>query len=153
MMKQRWFETLLGGCVLGIALFFLSWAFTNSGNNQDGGLQRIVADFQSIKGLKVGNDVRVGGIKIGSIEQLSINPDTFQARVLMAIRDDVNLPTDSAVAIISDGLLGGAYMRINPGQNNKRISDGGQFTRIEQSATLEELLGKAVFIISETSTQ
>ncbi len=153
MIKQRWFEILLGGAVLGIAIFFLIWANTNSNDTKEGTVQRIVANFSSIKGLRVGNDVRVGGVKIGSVEKLAINSDTFQAEVTMAIRNDVRLPTDTAVAIISDGLLGGAYMRVSPGNNSQKISDGGEFTIIQQSATLEELLGKAVFIISETSSE
>ncbi|MCH9852653.1 MAG: MlaD family protein [Alphaproteobacteria bacterium] len=153
MVKQRWFEILLGGAVFGIAIFFLVWANANTNGSKEGTVQRIVADFTSIKGLRVGNDVRIGGVKIGSVEKLAINPDTFQAQVTMAIRNDVLLPTDTAVAIISDGLLGGAYMRVNPGSDAQKIADGGKFTIIEQSATLEELLGKAVFIISETSSE
>ena len=153
MLKQRWFEILLGGAVLGIALFFLSWAAANSNDTKEGTVQRIAADFTSIKGLRVGNDVRIGGVKIGTVENLAINPESFQAQVTMAIRNDVSLPTDTAVAIISDGLLGGAYMRVSPGNSNQIISDGGKFTIVEQSATLEELLGKAVFIISETSSE
>ncbi len=153
MMKQRWFETLLGGVVLAAAIFFVSWAWNSSGNNDGSGIQRITANFQSIKGLRVGNDVRVGGVKIGTIERLGINPDTYQANVTMSITNSISLPDDSAIAIISDGLLGGAFMRVNPGQSATKLTDGSAFTRIEQSASLEELLGKAVFIISETSSQ
>ncbi len=153
MMIQRWFETLLGSLVLALAIFFVSWAWNNSNSNNDGGIQRISANFQSIKGLRIGNDVRVGGVKIGTIEKLSIDPDSYQALVTMGITDEIALPADSAVAIISDGLLGGAFMRVTPGQSSEKLTDGSKFTLIKQSASLEELLGKAVFIISETSSQ
>ncbi len=155
MIQQRWFEIVLGAFVLGVALFFLLWAWKNSGDysadSELVGKQRITANFQSIKGLNVGNDVRIGGIKVGVVDKLDIHPETFKAQIIMVLRGDLKLPEDTNVAIISDGLLGGAYIRLQPGSSDVVIADGGSIVNVVNTFSLEELLGKAVFIISETS--
>ena len=105
-----------------------------------------------MKGIKLGNDVRIGGVKIGTVSDMSIDPQSFKARIEMAIRKDLKLPIDSKIAIISDGFLGGAFIRVIPGRAKQYLDDGEQLTRIQQSLSLEELLGKAIFIISDTSS-
>ena len=152
MIKERWFEIILGGVVLGVAMFFLIWGWNSSGSNQGSGGAKIFANFSSVKGIKLGNDVRIGGVKIGTVSDMSIDPQSFKARIEMAIRKDLKLPTDSKIAIISDGFLGGAFIRIIPGQAQQYLGSGEQLTRIQQSLSLEELLGKAIFIISDSSS-
>ncbi|MBW4968657.1 MCE family protein, partial [Pseudoalteromonas sp. CR1] len=73
------------------------------------------ASFRSVEGVTVGTDVRLAGVKIGTVTSLTLNPQTFYADAAVSIRRDVLLPDDSSILISAEGLLGGSFVEIQPG--------------------------------------
>ena len=63
-----------------------------------------------------GTDVRLNGIKIGTVSSMDLDPKTYQAILHFTIRSDVQIPDNSSVKITSAGLLGGEYLAIGPGR-------------------------------------
>jgi phospholipid/cholesterol/gamma-HCH transport system substrate-binding protein len=141
-------EIVTGAAVLVIAAGFLGYAVAHSGRSRVSGYE-LHAQFDNIAGLGAGSDVRLGGVKIGSVTSDSIDPKTFLANVTISIRDDIQLPKDSSAIITSEGLLGGKYLALAPGGDTDMLKPGGEITSTQSSVSIETLLGK--FIFSATS--
>lgn len=137
-------ETLTGAVVIVVAAGFLAYAVANSGRSVGAGYP-VRASFGSIQGITPGSDVRLAGVKVGAVTATGIDPKTFQAEVTMNIEDAIRLPKDSSAAIVSESLLGGKYIQLEPGGDTADIPPGGEITVTQSSINLEELLGKFVF--------
>jgi phospholipid/cholesterol/gamma-HCH transport system substrate-binding protein len=141
-------ETLTGAAVLVVAVAFLAYAVAHSGRTAGSGYS-LQARFDHIDGLNVGGDVRIAGVKVGTVTEQRIDPKTFSAIVTLTVRNDIQLPKDSAASITSESLLGGKYISLSPGGDDADFKPGDMITITQSSVSLEELLGK--FIFSATS--
>ena len=133
-------ELAAGAVVLVVAGGFLTYAIANNGTSGGGGYQ-LKAAFDHIDGLAVGSDVRMAGVKVGSVLGASIDPRSYLADVTLSLRDDIKLPTDSSAEVTSDGLLGGKYLALSPGGSERMLPPGGTITVTQGSVSLEQLLG------------
>ena len=143
-------ELLAGAVVLAAALGFLGYALANSGRVTLGGYE-LHARFTAVDGLAAGSDVRLAGVKVGSVLGMHLDPQTYQAVVDFTVADNVKLPTDSSAAVTSDGLLGGKYLGLQPGGDAQMIAPGGQVTITQSSISIEQLLGKFIFSMGNLS--
>jgi phospholipid/cholesterol/gamma-HCH transport system substrate-binding protein len=137
-------EVLTGALVLLVAAGFLAYAVAHSGRTAGGGYA-LYAKFDNIAGLSVGSDVRVAGVKVGSVTSETIDPKTYQARVAMSVQDDIKLPKDSGAEITSESLLGGKYIALSPGGDEAMLKPGQTITITQSSISIEGLLGKFIF--------
>ena len=144
-------ETLTGAVVLVIAGGFLVFAIAHSGERAGSGYP-LTARFQRIDGLGVGSDVRVAGVKVGSVTATAIDPKSFEAVVTLTVADDIKLPTDSGAVITSDGLLGSKYLALSPGGDDHDLAPGGVVKITQSSINIEDLLGKFVFSMANMSS-
>lgn len=144
-MKNNIVETLMGAVVLLVAGIFVMISY-NSGNvnSPDDGYV-VSAKFREIGTLSVGSDVRVGGIKVGSVSGQSLDPESYMAKVEISLNNSVKLPTDSSASIVSDGLLGGKYITIQPGADSKYMKDGSVISYTQDAINFESLIGKFAF--------
>jgi phospholipid/cholesterol/gamma-HCH transport system substrate-binding protein len=143
-MKANMIEAVMGAIVLIIATFFLVFAYTSSKGGVYTGYP-LIAKFDRIDGLAVGNDVRISGVKVGSITSVTIDPKSFLARVVMTVQNGLALPTDSAAEIMSESMMGGKYIALVPGGSNKTLKPNERITYTQSSVSLESLLGKYLF--------
>ena len=93
--------------------------------------------------------MRLGGVKIGAVSELSIDQSVYQAVVTMMIQPRIKLPADTQVLISSDGLLGGKYVRLEPGASKTTLAAGGKLVNTKDVVGLEELLGKVIFLVTD----
>jgi phospholipid/cholesterol/gamma-HCH transport system substrate-binding protein len=143
-MKRNIIETVLGAFVLLVAGVFLIYSSTATKAGAVSGYEVIVR-FNEIGGLKKGNDVRIGGVKIGSIKSIELDSATYQARITMSIEDNVKIPTDTAARVSSESLMGGAYIALDVGADEDNIRPGGSVKFAQDAQNLEQLLGKFIF--------
>lgn len=137
-------ETLIGAAVLAIAGIFLVFGYTSSSINRDGGFI-LVAKFDRVDGLVIGSDVRMSGIKVGTVLDQKLDPATYQAVVEIDLDPDVKLPDDSSVKITSEGLLGATYMSVEAGGSEELLQNGGEIRFTQGSIDLMSLIGQAIF--------
>ena len=137
-------DILTGAAVLLVAAGFLAFAVAHSGRSANSGYE-LHARFDHIDGLSTGADVRIAGVKVGSVVGLTIDPKSFLADVTITVRDDIHLPKDSAAEIVSESLLGGKYLNLSPGGDSAVLGAGGMITVTQSSISLEQLLGKFIF--------
>ena len=143
-MRGNVIETVLGAVVLVVAALFLFFAYNTSQLRTVPGYQ-LSAEFTRIDGIRQGSDVRISGIKIGSVVAEELDPKTFLATVRMSIDPSVQLPDDTVAEIISSGLLGDKYLSLVPGGSDKTIPAGGKITYTQASVSLESLIGQTIF--------
>jgi phospholipid/cholesterol/gamma-HCH transport system substrate-binding protein len=139
-------ELVTGAVVLAVAGGFLVFAVANTGRSfaPDGGYT-LRASFDHVDGLILGADVRIAGVKVGSVDSIKLDPKTFQADVAFSVQSGVTLTTDSSATVATDGLLGGKYLALAEGGDEKNIPPGGEITITQGSVNLEALLGKYIF--------
>lgn len=144
-MGRNAIETVLGGVVLIVAGVFLFFAFNVAQVKAVTGYE-IKAHFLKIGGLSNGSDVRINGIKVGTVLDRALDPQTFEAVVVMSIRPDVKLPKDTVATIGSEGILGGKYIRLKPGQAAETLPAGGRIAKVEDFKSLEDQVGEIIFL-------
>ena len=137
-------EVLIGAVVLIVAAGFLAYALAHSGRTGGSGYD-LSAKFDHIDGLGVGSDVRLAGVKVGTVVGEQIDPKTFEAVVTFTVRNDIRLPKDTAAIVTSESLLGGKYVSLQPGGDDTTLQPGQSITITQGSVSLEELLGKFIF--------
>ncbi len=143
-MSRNIVETLLGAAVLAVALGFFAWAYGRSDAGDPGGYT-LRARFDRVDGLETGGDVRISGIKVGRVLAQELDPQTYRAVVTFSVRNGLELPSDSTAAIVSSGLLGGKYLALAPGGDDRLLQDGGEITLTQSSVNLEDLIGRYIF--------
>ncbi len=142
-MANNTVETLIGAVVLCVSGGFLYYASQNA-DFGGGGSYPLSAQFFKADGIGTGGDVRVSGVKVGTVESVALDEETFQAKITFAMRNGVKLPSDSSAKIASDGLLGGAYVSIEPGGSEYFLEPGEAIEHTQGSVSLLDLIGKAV---------
>ncbi|HEX5079516.1 MAG TPA: outer membrane lipid asymmetry maintenance protein MlaD [Geminicoccaceae bacterium] len=143
-MSRNLLETLLGAIVLIVAIVFLGFAYSASQLGDESGYE-LVARFDRVDGLQRGSDVRIGGIKVGTVIDQRLDPKTYRAEVRFTMRDDVEVPADSSVAVASDGLLGGKYLLLVPGGDVEMLQAGDEISLTQSAINLEDLIGRLIF--------
>ncbi|MGE6696336.1 outer membrane lipid asymmetry maintenance protein MlaD [Hyphomonas sp. NPDC076900] len=134
-MRESFFETLIGAVVVGVAGFFLWFALARGGDSSGMGANQyeVTARFNSVSGISRGSDVRIAGVKAGVVKSIDGDPQTFEAVLKLALDTKWELPDDTDARISTDGLLGGAYVALEPGAGFDNIAQDGtgeiQFTR------------------------
>lgn len=143
-MQKNIIETLMGAIVLLVAGAFLLFAYRGSDVRVEDGY-KVKANFSDASGIALGSDVRIGGIKVGVVSDLGLDPETYQAQVTFQIGARTKLPKDSSAAIVSSGLLGDKFVQLTPGGDDAMLTDGGKIEFTQSAVNLEELIGKFVF--------
>jgi phospholipid/cholesterol/gamma-HCH transport system substrate-binding protein len=144
-MKYNKFETFVGLLVLVIAGVFFSFAYkiNNRGSGNDN--YSIIALFQNIDGIESGADVKISGIKIGSVDQVLLKDETYDAVLMLKIQNSVKIPKDSTAVVSTSGLLGGRYIKIVPGGAEEILSNGQKITLTQSALSIEDLIGKFLY--------
>jgi phospholipid/cholesterol/gamma-HCH transport system substrate-binding protein len=124
-----------------VAVVFLIFAYTRTGSGSLSGYE-INARLPKADGLAVGTDVRLAGIKVGTVSDLTLDPKTYLVTVHMNIRNDIKLPADSSVLVTQSGLLGGQYLSITPGGDDKMMAAGSYFESAQGSIDVMSLVGR-----------
>ena len=137
-------EIVTGAAVLAVALGFAVYAAQGAGLGRQPDSYPLTASFRSVEGIAVGSDVRLAGVKVGTITSLELNPETFFADATISLRNDVLLPTDSTILISSEGLLGGNFVELLPGGALETLAPGEEIEDTQGAVGLISLLMKFV---------
>ena len=147
-MRSNIFETFIGAIVIVLAVSFLFYSFSITDNNTEG-VYNINATFNRIDGIQIGSDVRLSGIKIGSVSKSSLNQTTYEAQLALIIDNSIKIPDDSSAKITMDGLLGSNYISIEPGGSEIYLSENDYLLYTQGSVDLIGLVGEALFSVEE----
>jgi len=143
-MQHNLVETLVGAFVIAVSAIFLSYGYSVSDMSPKSGY-KLIAEFDRIDGLTVGSDVRMSGIKVGTVIDQELNKQNFYATVTLSINDEIELPDDTSAKITMEGLLGGNYVSLTPGGGFDLLTDGDEISYTQGSVDLIGLVSQAMF--------
>lgn len=143
-MNRNLIETIVGGLVIVVAVVVMVFAYSTASLRPISGYE-LTARFDRVDGLQTGSDVRISGIRVGTVTRQSLDAKNYLAVVQMAISNDVRLPTDSVAEIASESLLGGRYLAIVPGGAEDMLKAGSEIAFTQSPVNLESLIGQLIF--------
>ena len=143
-MTEKRSEIFVGAVVLAVAVGFLIYLLQATGLGVGGDRYNVTASFRSAEGISVGTEVRLAGVKVGSVSAVSLDAQTFRAITEISVDKDVLIPDDSAVIVAAEGLLGGNFVEIIPGGSPFNVEEGGEIVDTQGSVSLINLLLKFV---------
>ena len=142
--NNNYFEIIIGTFVLFCAIFFLVTSFKSSAiSTTDGYL--LIAKFDNSDGISNGSDIKISGVKIGTVEKQTLDVEEFRAILTLKIDNNIKLPIDTSIKVASEGLLGSKYLSITPGADDENLQTGEEISFTQSSVNLEDLLGKFIF--------
>ena len=134
-------EALLGAFVVVAAVGFAVFVFTIADPGGGRGYE-LVARFDSVEGLSVGSEVRLGGIRVGSVVAQDLDPVTYLAVVRIGVDAELSLPVDTAALVVTEGLLGGRYLSLVPGVEEDMLTPGDEIRFTQSAVNVETLIGR-----------
>lgn len=147
-MRRGAVETILGAVVLIVAIGFVVLAGRAINVQGESGYE-LTARFLKVGGLVRGSDVRISGVKVGTVIDRTLDTENFEAVVTFSVRDDIRLPVDSEAGVTGEGLLGGKYLRLFPGDASETIDPGGEITQTRDFQALEDTVSEIMFLATE----
>lgn len=150
-MTRNMIETVMGLVVVSVAILFVYIAYNTAQVRSVPGYQ-LSAAFFKVGGLNPGSDVRIAGVKVGSVIERHLDPATFDAIVVMSVANQIKLPEDTVAAIGSEGLLGGKYVRLEPGTASEILAPGARIRETRSFKSLEDQVGEIIFLATSPTS-
>ncbi len=147
-MKDSLVETLVGAAVLVVATMFVIYGYSVTESDSSDGYV-LSAQFDRVDGLTIGSDVRMSGIKIGTVTALDLDRQSYYANAEFSIGAGIELPDDTSAKITSEGLLGGNYVSLSPGGSEDMLTAGDEILYTQGSVDLIGLVSQALFSAGE----
>lgn len=145
-------ETLFGALVLIAAAVFLAYSLATGGIGASPAGYKLTAHFGQVGSLVVGADVRVSGVKVGKVTAIRLDPKRYLAETELSFQPSLRLPDDSTAKVTTEGLLGGAYVSVEPGGSADMLSPGGEFNNTQGAVDLFGLIGQVLKPSSQGAT-
>ncbi|MFS0735531.1 outer membrane lipid asymmetry maintenance protein MlaD [Sphingomonas sp. 1P06PA] len=143
-MRENVAEALLGLAVVVLAIWFVTFALGRTGGLGGGKAMTVNALFPNASGVNVGTDVRVAGMKVGTVSALALDPQSYQVKVQLALDPTVKLPSDSSAAVTSEGLLGGTFLAVIPGGSETPLKSGDTILDTQGAIDMMGLIGQFI---------
>lgn len=146
-MNKKPIETIMGLIVLIIAASFLFFAFNASDLRVVKGYE-LTGKFLKVGGLTVGSDLRINGIKIGTVTSIALDKETYEAVLKFNVLPQIKLPINSVFEIAADGLMGDRFVKIQPGNSTEVYKDNEVIKNTKDFKTIEDLVGEVIFSLT-----
>lgn len=147
-MRNRTIEVIVGLLMVAgfLGLLFLAFKVSGLSISSQGKSYDIIADFDDIGSLKIRAPVMVSGVNVGRVSDISLDPNTYRARITLQISRQYNkLPTDTSASIYTQGILGSNYIALAPGFETENLQPGGRIDTTHSALILENLIGQLLF--------
>ncbi|HJD56863.1 MAG TPA: outer membrane lipid asymmetry maintenance protein MlaD [Rickettsia endosymbiont of Sericostoma sp.] len=144
-MKQNVIETLVGFIVILVAIGFFIFAYKIGNSSRVESGYMLKANFQNAEGIVRGSDVMLAGVKIGSVIDITLDKTSFFALLTICINNDIKLPKDTSIAIVTGGILGSRYISVTPGSSEENLAIGEQIKYTQSAVNIESLIGKLIY--------
>jgi phospholipid/cholesterol/gamma-HCH transport system substrate-binding protein len=146
-MRRKLTEIVVGLFILaGVAALLILAIQVSGAHSYMKDYYEITAKFDNIGGLKPGAAVTMAGVRVGEVNSISLDKETYRAAVILRINHDTKLPTDTSASIYTEGLLGANYIALTPGFDvDNSLQKGEELATTHSALILENLIGQLVF--------
>ena len=148
-MKKNYFETILGIIIIFFSIFAIVKYYKTNSLNFVNESYELNAKFLKIGGVVIGNDVKLSGVKIGTVSEIELNDEYF-AVVKLFIDKDINIPSDSMISVNSEGILGNKYLSITPGSLiSESLLPNQEIKKVADYESIEDQVSKIIFLATQ----
>jgi len=144
LLRENIGEALVGLFVILFAVWFVWFAYGATGGGAKAGAVHVTAFFPNSTGINVGSDVRVAGMKVGTVAEQALDPQSYQVKVKLALDPAVKLPADSSAAITSEGFLGATFISLIPGGDTVSLKEGDTIADTQGAMDLMGMVGQFI---------
>lgn len=144
-MNNNMVETAVGALVILIAAGFFAFVYNTTDVGQGAGGYKVIAEFENVEGISIGSDIRMAGIKVGSVVDQKLDPKSYQAIITMSVADFVKLPDDTTAKVTSEGLLGSKFITLEIGGSETMIKDGDKLSYTQSALDIWSLINEFMF--------
>lgn len=155
MLSQRTIESFVGMFLLAAMLALMVLAFKVSGLTSffKPASFTVMASFDEIGQLKIRSPVKMGGVLIGEVSSITLDPQTYRAIVKMDIYRKFNdIPDDSSANILTAGLLGDNYIALTPMYSPTFLKNGSVIADTHSAMILEKMIGQLIYKLGGSSS-
>ena len=152
-MNNSTVETLIGAAVVAIAAGFFLFAYNTSGEGRTAGGYTLTAEFDNAEGINVGTDIRMAGVKVGTVTGFSLNTENFMAKVALQLDPQLKLTDDATAKVTSEGLLGSKFISLEQGGSETLLADGEPISNTQGAVDIWSLISQAMFERSSTKPE
>jgi len=136
------------------ALFMLAMQASNLASMSRGDGYILTAGFENVGGLKVRSPVTVSGVRVGRVEAINYDYNTFEAVVSLRINDDHDgFPEDTSASIYTSGLLGEQYIALEPGGSLDNLTDGDRVQLTQSALVMEQIIGQFLYSVGAEKSE
>ncbi len=150
---SRKIDTIVGIFVVG-ALFSFVWMILNASSFDTSGSKQsilVFAEFDNVGSLKSKAPILLSGVKVGRVENITLDKNNFHAVVQMSLYSDIPLPVDTNASIWTAGLVGEQYIALSPGGALEDLKDGDKLKFTQSALVLERLIGQFITNMQQSS--
>jgi len=148
-MKKNYFETFLGIIIIIFSVFAIVKYYNANSLNFVNESYKLKAKFLKIGGVVTGNDVKLSGVKIGTVANIELDNEYF-AVVDIYIDKGINIPSDSMISVNSEGLLGNKYLSIIPGSlTGNNLLPNQEIINVTDYQSIEDQVSKIIFLATQ----
>jgi phospholipid/cholesterol/gamma-HCH transport system substrate-binding protein len=144
-MKNTAVETIIGAVVVVVAAVFFLFAYQTSGKGSVSGGYHLIAEFDNAEGVNVGSDVRMAGVKIGTVTAMVLNPENYMAKVTLQVDNALKLKDDATAKVTAEGLLGSKFISLEQGGSDTVLADNGVISNTQGAIDIWSLISQAMF--------
>ena len=148
-MRANYKVELASGIFLLLGIAALVWLATRATDyGQDIGKEtyQVTARFQNVGDLRLRAPVKIGGVTVGLVDGVELDPVTFEAIVTMKLASRFDeIPDDTGASVLTSGVLGDRYIGLEPGGSPEMLSVGDELFITQSAIVLEQVVGKFLF--------
>jgi phospholipid/cholesterol/gamma-HCH transport system substrate-binding protein len=147
-MKKNYLEILVGVAIVVVSVVLVLFAVKVADKKINQEFYTLFANFDNIEGISIGAKIKIGGIEIGEVDKLLID-NGYRVRLVLKIKKDINIPADSVIKVSTSGIIGGKYLKVEVGGEERFLKKGDSFEFTESSLDLEEMITR--FMLNSVS--
>jgi phospholipid/cholesterol/gamma-HCH transport system substrate-binding protein len=133
-------DTVTGGAVVLVGTLLLMLAFSLGGKSSaDNDGYTLTARFNRADGINPGSTVRLSGTVVGHVVGQGLD-ERYRALLTLQLRKDIQLTSDTAAVIYTDGLLGAKFIELKPGGDEQMLKAGAEIQYTQDAVVIEDLL-------------
>ena len=145
-MKKINKEIFLGVIIILISLVIFINLFNSYNSNKSNNVSfSLNSDFNNVGSLSAGNDIKIHGVKVGEVANISINPELLVANVIIEFDNFYKIPSDSIFTITSNGLMGGSYIDIKIGSSELIFTENETTKYNIDAISIENIISDIIF--------
>lgn len=148
-MRANYKVEVASGVFLLLGVFALLWLATKAtdyGRDIGDDVYHVTARFTNVADLKNRAPVKIGGVVVGLVDSIELDPVSFEAVVTLRIDSRFDeIPDDTSASILTSGILGDRYVGLEPGGGIEFLADGDTLFLTQSAVVLEQLVSKYLF--------